>query len=106
VYYPGESVRQEGIEVKVEHPTDLLLLQIEFPRKFWPDVSVKCVDQNGTEVALTPDAALQPDRVSGRYTLVVRRPVSIVMGSSGTFRKSLVKWRLAGRGLTIALAEG
>jgi DNA repair exonuclease SbcCD nuclease subunit len=75
VYYPGESVRQEGIEAKVEHPTDLLLLQIEFPRRFWPKVAVKCVDQNGTEVALTPDAVLQPDRVSGRYTLVVRRPI-------------------------------
>lgn len=73
-HYPTQAVLQEGIAANIVHPADLLVLSIEFPRKFWPLVQAKCVDENSTVVELPEQAALQSDRLTGRYTLVVRQP--------------------------------
>ena len=73
-FYPGQSVDQEGIGAEMVHPADVLVMSVEFPRRFWPKVVPKCFDRDKTSVELPPNAVLQSDRLAGRHTLVIRHP--------------------------------
>ncbi|HKW99814.1 MAG TPA: metallophosphoesterase [Bryobacteraceae bacterium] len=75
-FYPGRDGYLESVSLAVIHPSDELMLVVEFPRKYKVQPRPLAVDQNGVEVSTKGASfSFQPDTVANRFSLVVRGPL-------------------------------